>query len=99
MFSMNDIMISMKSKGGEPMTGAMRDDIREVALELNDIYKVSPESYYYIKGFIHCLIHKAEISNSEVKRHIVSAGNLTHDAPTNLTNTDGETDPAGKGGR
>ena len=79
MFSMNAKMISMKSKGGDPITATVRDDIREVAMELNDIYKVSPESYYYIKGFIHCLIHKAEIANSEIKRHITINGNLNHD--------------------
>jgi hypothetical protein len=58
MISKNVIMISMKTQGGEIMDSATQEDIRETALNLDEIYKVSPESYSYIKGFIHCLLQK-----------------------------------------
>ena len=45
------------------MDEATREDIRDVALKLDEIYRISPASYYYLKGFIHCLLQKAETSN------------------------------------
>ena len=67
MFSMNDKMISKKPERGALMDTITREDIRKVALNFNKIYKLSPESYYYIKGFIHCLLQKAELSKHETK--------------------------------
>ena len=31
------------------------EDIKEVILKLNDLYSNDPNSYFYLKGYIHCL--------------------------------------------
>ena len=50
------------------MDEATRNDIRDVALKLDEIYEVSPADYYYLKGFIHCLMKKAEEASHMDKR-------------------------------
>lgn len=35
-----------------------RADVRRVAIKLNEIYSRSPANYFYLKGFIHCLLQK-----------------------------------------
>jgi hypothetical protein len=55
------------------MDMATQDDIRKTAIKLEEIYKASPESYSYLKGFIHCLLQKAggsyPFDNSEASCH------------------------------
>ena len=33
-------------------------DIRDTALKLNEIHTQYPEDYFYLKGWIHCLLQK-----------------------------------------
>jgi len=58
MVSKNANMVSLKARGGELMTVAMQEDIREVAMKFDEVFRISPEDYYYLKGFIHCLLQK-----------------------------------------
>jgi hypothetical protein len=53
----------MKVKEDDYMELSLQEEICDVAVELNKIYKVSPEHYYYIKGFIHALLQKSRPSN------------------------------------
>lgn len=35
-----------------------REDVRETAVKLGAVYLQSPDDYYYVKGWIHCLMVK-----------------------------------------
>lgn len=60
MISKNDILISMKSDKGEKQMNEQKDeDVKDTALKLDEIRKYHPEDYFYIKGWIHCLLQKA----------------------------------------
>lgn len=41
------------------------DDIKDTALKLDKIRKYHPEDYFYIKGWIHCLLQKANEKNRQ----------------------------------
>ncbi len=49
------------------------EDMLNVALKLDEIRKKSPEDYFYLKGWIHCLSNRDKISvrDKEVKTGIV----------------------------
>lgn len=34
------------------------EDVKDTALKLNEIRTDSPEEYFYLKGWIHCLLQK-----------------------------------------
>lgn len=66
MLSKNDILISMKTKKGETqMDAQMVDDVKDTALKLDEIRAHCPEDYYYIKGWIHCLLQKEDKGNRQ----------------------------------
>ncbi len=35
------------------------EDIKNIALKLNEIRQISPKDYYYLKGWINCLSQKS----------------------------------------
>ena len=37
------------------------EDIKDTALKLNEIRNYCPEDYFYLKGWIHCLLQKEEV--------------------------------------
>lgn len=37
------------------------DDIKDTALKLNEIRTRHPEDYFYLKGWIHCLLQKEKV--------------------------------------
>jgi len=58
---MNDKMISKKTKEGGGMMNAQKaEDVKNMAVKLNSIYSCCPEDYYYLKGWIHCLLQKED---------------------------------------
>ncbi len=65
MLSKNDILVSEKAKkGGIQVTVQKVEDVKDTALKLDEIRTQHPEDYFYIKGWIHCLLQKAEINKS-----------------------------------
>lgn len=40
------------------MGAEKREDVRETAVKLGAVYVQSPDDYYYVKGWIHCLMAK-----------------------------------------
>lgn len=44
------------------MTIQKAEDIKDTALKLDEIRAQHPEDYFYLKGWIHCLLQKAELS-------------------------------------
>ena len=45
------------------MGSEKRKDVREIAVKLGAIYIQSPADYYYLKGWIHCLMKKEGIAD------------------------------------
>lgn len=43
------------------------DDIKDTALKLEEIRVYSPEDYFYVKGWIHCLLQKEEKGRRQVR--------------------------------
>lgn len=41
------------------------EDIKEIALKLNEIRNYYPEDYFYLKGWIHCLLRKEDRNNKQ----------------------------------
>ena len=67
MISKNDIMISMKSGKEEKMNMKTVEDVKDTAIKLDAIKAQSPEDYFYLKGWIHCLLQK-EDSGSQPRK-------------------------------
>ena len=64
MISKNDILISMKSKKGENWMNMQKvEDIRDTAIKLNKIKNYCPNDYFYLMGWIHCLLQKEGIAD------------------------------------
>lgn len=57
-------MISMKAEGGDKMSEEKEEDIKNTAFKLNEIYSQYPEDYFYLKGWIHCLLEKEKNDES-----------------------------------
>lgn len=38
------------------------EDIKDTALKLNEIRNYCPEDYFYLKGWIHCLLQKEGVN-------------------------------------
>lgn len=38
------------------------EDVRDIALKLDEIKTYCPEDYFYLKGWIHCLLQKEKMS-------------------------------------
>ncbi len=36
------------------------EDVKDMAMKLNVIHSCCPEDYYYLKGWIHCLLLKED---------------------------------------
>lgn len=65
MLSRNDILISTKAeKGGIQVTVQKAEDVKDTALKLDEIRTQHPEDYFYLKGWIHCLLQKAELADN-----------------------------------
>ncbi len=47
------------------MTTQKAEDIKDTALKLNEIHAQHPEDYFYLKGWIHCLLQKKEIAENQ----------------------------------
>lgn len=45
------------------MTAQKVDEVKDIALKLDEIRVQHPEDYFYLKGWIHCLLQKADISD------------------------------------
>ena len=52
------------------------EDVKDTALKLEKIREECPENYFYLKGWIHCLLQKEEGSGGQTRR---SAQQLTAD--------------------
>lgn len=37
------------------------EDVKDTALKLDKIRTCSPDEFYYIKGWIHCLLYREEV--------------------------------------
>ena len=44
------------------------EDIKDTAIKLDEIRMQFPEDYFYLKGWIHCLLHKEERSNRQPRK-------------------------------
>ena len=49
------------------MDTAKREDVRDVAKKLDEIYRYSPENYFFLKGFIYCLTQGQKNRLEQVK--------------------------------
>lgn len=68
MFSENDILFSKKSKKGVgQMNKQVVEDVKNTALKLDEIRKSCPENYFYLKGWIHCLLQRENGSDQSCK--------------------------------
>lgn len=47
------------------MNAQKNEDVKDMALRLNKIRADCPESYFYLKGWIHCLSQKETIENRQ----------------------------------
>ena len=47
---------------GDSLNTIEKDDVRDIALKLNEIYENAPEDYCYIKGVIHGLMQRKQKS-------------------------------------
>jgi hypothetical protein len=57
-------LISKKTQKGETqMTVQKAEDVKDTALKLDEIRTQHPEDYFYLKGWIHCLLRKAELAD------------------------------------
>lgn len=65
MLSKNAILISTKTKkGGIQVTVQKAEDVKDTALKLDEIRVQHPEDYFYLKGWIHCLLQKSKSDDS-----------------------------------
>ena len=46
------------------MTVQKAEDVKDTALKLDEIRAQHPEDYFYLKGWIHCLLQKAELADN-----------------------------------
>ena len=46
------------------------DDVKDTALKLEKIKEECPENYFYLKGWIHCLLQKEEKSRRQPCKHL-----------------------------
>lgn len=44
------------------------EDVKDTAMKLNEIRLQCPEDYFYLKGFIHCLLQKEDISDKDSRK-------------------------------
>lgn len=49
------------------MTIQKLEDVKDTAIKLDEIRLQSPEDYFYLKGWIHCLLQKENENN--MKNH------------------------------
>lgn len=52
------------------------EDVRDTALKLDQIRTYYPEDYYYLKGWIHCLLQKESVESQQSRKspmHIVQS--------------------------
>lgn len=42
------------------------EDVKDTALKLDEIRTYSPEDYFYIKGWIHCLLQMEERDSRQI---------------------------------
>jgi hypothetical protein len=44
------------------------EDVRDIALKLDKIRANYPEDYFYLKGWIHCLLQKESRNDNQPRR-------------------------------
>lgn len=47
------------------MTVQKAEDVKNIALKLDEIRTQHPEDYFYLKGWIRCLLQKAELADNQ----------------------------------
>lgn len=65
-------MISKKAnqKGGGEMNIQEMEDVKDMALKLDEIRTRCPEDYFYLKGWIHCLLQKEEKGKEQIRKSV-----------------------------
>ena len=59
----------MKTKKGEKQMNAQKvEDVKDTALKLDEIRMCCPEDYFYLKGWIHCLVQKQDEKNRHPRK-------------------------------
>ena len=49
------------------MTVQKAEDVKDTALKLDEIRTQHPEDYFYLKGWIHCLLQKSKLDENQRK--------------------------------
>lgn len=44
------------------------EDVKDVALKLDEIRNSRPEDYFYLKGWIHCLVQKENRTGEQPRK-------------------------------
>lgn len=44
------------------------EDVKDTALKLDEIKASCPEDYFYLKGWIHCLLQKKDGGNKQSRK-------------------------------
>lgn len=44
------------------------EDVKDTALKLDEIKTYCPEDYFYLKGWIHCLLRKENMTGSQPRK-------------------------------
>jgi len=44
------------------------EDVKDTALKLDEIKTYHPEDYFYLKGWIHCLLRKESMTGSQPRK-------------------------------
>ena len=44
------------------------EDVKDTALKLDEIKTYCPEDYFYLKGWIHCLLRKENMTSSQPRK-------------------------------
>lgn len=67
------------------MTTQKLEDIKDTAVKLDEIHSQSPEDYFYLKGWIHCLLQKENKNNTQNYRNIKQSMQHTKDMPGQIS--------------
>ena len=52
-------------------TNKKQENVKETAIKLGAIYKESPNDYYYLKGWIHCILQRDYCQTSGNQKNCV----------------------------
>jgi hypothetical protein len=57
-------------KGGGEMNIQEMEDVKDMALKLDEIRTHCPEDYFYLKGWIHYLLQKEEKGKKQISKSV-----------------------------